>query len=311
MANDIRDIIIKGVIEFNKWRDEQEIYELDLSGSCLSDLNLQAINFKNTLLRKADLSFAILNNAQFDGADLSGADLTNIKAKGASFIETYLIDTDFSIADLKSPTLDKIIYGSLDKDKETLWDGSCPRDIEPKNMLITPLTGDALLNAGDNLANVAYESVRNAPKDGAIFISARIKSLLFVDVDCRWATFKNSTIENLTGDGSDFTGSEFTDMNFRNSSLKKTIFCCSQFTNCKFIHCDFRGSYFDGACFTDSTFDSCDIRGANFSFSNLSDCKFENSDLRAAFFSKCDLKNITMRSSKLDKLNSKILGDAK
>src|SRR5437588_3752940 len=96
---DYLNLLQQGVSSWNKWRQENPHEHPSLVSADLSQANLCAINFNQTILHRADLS-----EANLSGADLSGADLTKALLSGA----------DLSEADLSGAILGWTTFGDSD-----------------------------------------------------------------------------------------------------------------------------------------------------------------------------------------------------
>ena len=72
----------------------------DLSGSCMTDSQLEGSNFESANLERVDFSRAILKGANFQNAMLAGADFENCDLKGADFRGAVLRDARFPGANI-------------------------------------------------------------------------------------------------------------------------------------------------------------------------------------------------------------------
>jgi hypothetical protein len=76
MANEEHiSLLIKGVTNWNKWRQSNPDIAPDLSEANLQGMYLECINFENTNLTKSDLRHCKLRWARLDGAVLDGINL--------------------------------------------------------------------------------------------------------------------------------------------------------------------------------------------------------------------------------------------
>jgi uncharacterized protein YjbI with pentapeptide repeats len=122
------NILKKGVVSWNEWRERHYLVEPDLTGADLSEeclsidsrgsldpggeepksvnpklAKLSGANFSKSYLdladlRHADLSGAQLNSAQLNGANLSGAQLRGASLTNADLTGAVLMNVDFSHA---------------------------------------------------------------------------------------------------------------------------------------------------------------------------------------------------------------------
>ncbi|MBU7046391.1 MAG: pentapeptide repeat-containing protein [Theionarchaea archaeon] len=124
---DLIDLLLTNVEEFNKLRFEKELTFIDLSSVCLKETNLSGVDFsfvylrgadlsgsdiRKANLRKANLSMANIQGAKLvmadlSGADLSGADLRKADLWKANLRETNFVETNLGKANLAGANLEK------------------------------------------------------------------------------------------------------------------------------------------------------------------------------------------------------------
>lgn len=128
------EIIMRGVDAWNKWRLDEENYDIlaDLSGADLHGANLQRVKLNRTDLSDANFSeadlygafmqHAIAERANFDGACLESAFLERANLSGASFRRARLFMADLTYANLDTANLEsanlvsaKIVWANLRK----------------------------------------------------------------------------------------------------------------------------------------------------------------------------------------------------
>ena len=101
-------ILRQGVEAWNKWREAQPSIRPNLSGANLSSrANLSRAILTEANLSGANLSRAILTEANLSGANLSWADLVGAILSGANLVGALLIETNLIDATLT----DCWIYG--------------------------------------------------------------------------------------------------------------------------------------------------------------------------------------------------------
>lgn len=108
-------ILKQGVEAWNTWRDKNrqivpDLYQADLRGEDLRQVNLHKTNLKGAKLKHADLRGSNLMNTFIDEADLSGANLTKAQLSRAT-----ISDVDFSGSNLSQANLQHTTFmgGSL------------------------------------------------------------------------------------------------------------------------------------------------------------------------------------------------------
>ncbi|MBT3353086.1 MAG: toll/interleukin-1 receptor domain-containing protein [Nitrospinaceae bacterium] len=103
------DILKKGVPAWNKWRENNQKIQPDLSETNLSGADLGGTDLSGTNLNGANLSEAKLFGANLGVTDLSGANLN-----GANLILANLIKTFLNGADLTTALLGETIFSDVD-----------------------------------------------------------------------------------------------------------------------------------------------------------------------------------------------------
>jgi len=109
------EILMQGVEEWNRWREENEtitpdLRNADLRGADLSWTILAGTDLRGANLSDADLSASILAGADLSDADLSkactsGADMTDVNLTGANLRGALMDDADLEGADLTGADL--------------------------------------------------------------------------------------------------------------------------------------------------------------------------------------------------------------
>jgi uncharacterized protein YjbI with pentapeptide repeats len=140
------ELLTQGVEVWNKWRGENLLVEIDLSGADLSGIyltgaylmganlmraslirtkltsaylteayldgaDLTEADLSRAHLNKADLSRANLRGANLNGAHLNKVDLSLANLRGACFSETNLSESVFRLANLSKTKLDNALFG--------------------------------------------------------------------------------------------------------------------------------------------------------------------------------------------------------
>jgi uncharacterized protein YjbI with pentapeptide repeats len=121
--------LMKGVDNWNAWREENPDIRLDLSGADFSRANLGGVNFgrsrpyskapdlRNARFIDANLSKAALDGADLSGADLSGADLSKADLGGADLSGANLGEINLEEANVTPAQMNRMgvsrMYGKL------------------------------------------------------------------------------------------------------------------------------------------------------------------------------------------------------
>ena len=115
----------------------QDFSDADLSGAVLEEADFLEANLEGADLSGAYLKGARLMGANLEGADLSGANLKEadlsfanvqrVNLKGAKLLEATLNWTNFSGANLSGANLNLATLGMASADKNTVW----PDEFDP------------------------------------------------------------------------------------------------------------------------------------------------------------------------------------
>lgn len=106
-AERLRDLLARGVAEFNAYRETHNPAALDLNwtGFDLHEMSLRTADFHGMILRKANFENADLVRANLRGANLESAILRVADLRGANLREANLDDADLIGADLRGAYL--------------------------------------------------------------------------------------------------------------------------------------------------------------------------------------------------------------
>ena len=102
--------------------NQNDLSNINLTGTDLSNMNLQGKNLTGTMLARADLTGSILTGADLSTANLTYANLTNADLTGTNLSDTNLYRTNLSGMDLRSTTLTNADFRAADLDESILPD---------------------------------------------------------------------------------------------------------------------------------------------------------------------------------------------
>jgi uncharacterized protein YjbI with pentapeptide repeats len=97
-----REILIRSVDVWNKWREDNPDVEIDLNNADLMGTNLKAANLQKAHLSDADLVLADLSNADLTGVHLTGANLSGATLLRANLGKADLRRATLTMADLSN-----------------------------------------------------------------------------------------------------------------------------------------------------------------------------------------------------------------
>ncbi|NEP23733.1 pentapeptide repeat-containing protein [Moorena sp. SIO3I6] len=89
-------LIKQGVPDWNRWRESQPYFRVDLNGVDLRGTNLKGVDFSDTSLKGADLREADLSHAILVEANLINADLSHANLSNADLSRTQALATNFT-----------------------------------------------------------------------------------------------------------------------------------------------------------------------------------------------------------------------
>ena len=90
----------RGLVEFTKWRNSNQLQRLELEGADLRSKDLAGFRLNRCNLKGAKLNYAILTNANLTDSDLSGAQLNDAQLDGANLERANCSGADFSFSNL-------------------------------------------------------------------------------------------------------------------------------------------------------------------------------------------------------------------
>jgi uncharacterized protein YjbI with pentapeptide repeats len=93
------ELLMRDVIAWNKWREENPRVKPDLSYAVMRGADLMLANLAGAQLREADLVLANLRGADLRHADLSGANLVGARLLGVDLAHANICGTDLSTAE--------------------------------------------------------------------------------------------------------------------------------------------------------------------------------------------------------------------
>lgn len=100
---------------------EKEIWDMDLSGADLSNMDFTLSSFQNTVLNHVDFENSSVENALFDGCSMKGANFKNAKMVTASFRYCDMRECNIEGADLFGAVLEFADLEGIVSSEETKW----------------------------------------------------------------------------------------------------------------------------------------------------------------------------------------------
>lgn len=100
---------------------EKEIWDMDLSGTDLSNMDFTLSSFQNTVLNHVNFENSSVENALFDGCSMKGANFKNAKMVTASFRYCDMRECNIEGADLFGAVLEFANLEGIVSSEETKW----------------------------------------------------------------------------------------------------------------------------------------------------------------------------------------------
>lgn len=182
--------LMKGVDNWNSWRESNQDVLPDLSDANLSGVNLRGANFFKANLRYANVGDTDLSGADFSQAELIRANFSGARIIGTKFVEANLLKANFFNAFLREVNLVEADLRKADLSRAYLCD---------VNLQGTNLSGlqalDAIFNKVE-LTGACLEdwNINNGTK--------------FEDVECAFVYLRQGEKERRPSSGY-FTSGEF------------------------------------------------------------------------------------------------------
>ena len=183
MANpDHIALLKKGVVAWNKWRDEKPDIIPQLRGASLGGGNLNGADLSRVDLTGADLNAANLRKARLTRANLSGAKLSGAKLSGADLYEANLTEASLTEANLRGAVLSGADLSGADLRKARLTRANLSRAHLSKARLIKAnLSRANLIGANLSGADLSRADLTGTNLSGANLNGADLEAATLVD----------------------------------------------------------------------------------------------------------------------------------
>lgn len=263
----------RSVPEWNKWREDEVLVEIDLTDADLSQATLYGANLKGVNLKGATLV-----GAQLGGANLTAANLNKANLRWATAGEAYFNDADLSEADLSNSNLRYSQFINVKFNRANL----CSADAQ-----VCHFSRSDFLQADLKGAILSHSDFHSADLSGADFTGATL-------LKCRFTTLPNERETNLAGtllEGVDLTEADFMSANLRELNLSK-----ANLTGANLSWADLRDADLREANLTDAN-----LRLANLCAAKLNSAKLINADLMQTDLSDADLTGADLGHANLVK----------
>lgn len=152
--NEHTDAIRKGVAYWNKYREENQLKEIDISNQVLTDIKLNRYNSGNVAanLTRVNFSGCDLSRSDLYGAVLDNSILFNTNLKGVSLTRAICKNCDFTHACLEKTSFHKAIIDGSNFTNSYLHDAD-----------FTFISGKGIKLKGARIVGMKMESVESFP----------------------------------------------------------------------------------------------------------------------------------------------------
>jgi uncharacterized protein YjbI with pentapeptide repeats len=208
--------------------------------------SLQNANLSGAVLANADMRKVNLNRAICTGADLHGADLTDAQLEGADLTNANLLGANLTRANLKNANLS---YASCPRANftETFMLGCEISTASMPNVLLYKVSGsNTKFPKNMQGATITYfEGTDYSFSDSVDLSNATLSNISFYKMTLRWAKFTNASISfgnfklaNLNG--SSMSKAQLTNVDFSNAGLQNVDFRGADLVNVTFKNADMK-----------------------------------------------------------------------
>ncbi len=292
----------------------------ELTRDIIQERASQGDSFAGENLKGLDLSELDLAGLDFTGANFEGASLINANLSGAVIVEANLKGTELTGANLAEANLEGSDLSYTNMKKSVLTSANLSRTYSQEAVL----TDADLVEVNLGYADFTNSDLGRANLTGSILVKvnfsqaklqgARLSGIDANDVDMTAADLTESDMSesNLSGanlSAADLSGADLTGSNLSDAILSKAILEKTCLKEADFTGADLSDSVLTKAVLNDAIFEKANMKGAvlekieaidsNFSETDLTDAKMSNSNFSRADFLKCILDGADLREAKM------------
>ena len=289
---DLKGINLKGIVLSKRALNGIDLQKVDLTNATLNGTKLVGANisgsvFKQTTMKKSDLTNSICKKCNFKGAILNLSDFNNANLEGSIFDGGQMLVTDFQNANLKGCIFKGAILNLSYFDNANL-EGSI---FDGGQMLGTDFQNANLKGCIFRRPGLGYDG---KPSKATNFKGANLDN-------CKTTTIQ--IFENRHLNNSEMVTFENIELDPENYGRISAALSNITFKNSKFKDLQLVSMY-RGARnkITKITFDTCvltDFIGHSADYSEVifENCKMEKSDLRSCVFKLCNFENNNLKDT--------------
>jgi uncharacterized protein YjbI with pentapeptide repeats len=215
MANDDHIAqLLKEVVSWNAWRDENDTFFPDLSGADLRGRLLAEANLREANLREANLIGAKFGRADLSRADLSRANLFGTDLSGAKLIGAKLGRADLNQADLSGADLSKASLFEADLSGANFkW----------ANLSGAKLAKASLIQASLFQAKLIGAKLPRSNLSGALFSEADLSGAYLWQADLSGASLRQANLVGADLSAANLSGANLSGANLSGANIEGAI----------------------------------------------------------------------------------------
>lgn len=313
---DLKGINLKGVTLSKRVLNGIDLQKVDLTdatlnGTKLIEANLSGTLFKNTTIKKSDLTKLICNKSKFLSCNLNLSNFTDANLQSCKFENTQILGTNFTNANFKGSSFEKVTLGGDGKPRQlTILTNANLDNCTFDNLIFF----ENVYNNNNSIKTVNNITVNHNNAAGMIRDANTIRNFTFNNavfnnlnyVKTRYEVnrkkseklrFDKCKFNNFVGHSSDYTSITFFDCKMEKSDLRACLFDGCAFSSNNLKETNFSSSTFRGnQLFVDNDMTKCifqNVKGLErqmFTNCNLTSSGFNGTSLNRVRFDNCNLQ---------------------
>lgn len=221
-------ILNEGTEAWNRWRREHPEEEIEISDSYVDTKDLSGINLKNAKLKKLDLRFSNLKNANMIGATIESclldkSDFSGSHLRQARFEECDLPNTNFIRSSFEETLFYRCNLKNSDLSKSKMKESDFSKsDLSQANLENSDLSFSHFFDATLLQANLKNADLSHAFLCSADFDHANLSQAKLIGSNLDGASFRCSNLQGADLQGAILIGADLSAANLCNANLTET-----------------------------------------------------------------------------------------
>lgn len=193
------EILLKGICDWEQWRDSNKETIPDLSEADLSRVDLTKMDFCSANLWKADLSCSELGDAKLSGAQLGEADLSRANLKNADLREADLFQAVLVKVNLRESNLVNADIRGANLSGANLIEANLSKaDLRGADLRGSDLRRAKLIYADLSEANLSGVDLRMVDLEGANLKGCNLECTRLIDVNIEDAVMSECRVYGIS-----------------------------------------------------------------------------------------------------------------